>query len=628
MTTVASTIYSTQHFLFTFVPERPQKYVPMLGPDKARKYAVTVDKIVTDSHIHAHLKNEQTIAIPLIDSHGCAKIGGLETDQGGEAGIRTALAIATAYGYSAFVETYPKSPYNDEHHGGYLWIKFDEPTKAERIKRAMEELKRELCRRTGIPEDKVETFPTGLPRRLPFGKHLWSDSYGTSYFQDGYVFDGSDINQRREAYKRFIDLPANPVSVLPEEHVIVVVPQQSTPPSMGENPYHSYNQQTCLLDLVLQYGGNVASYCSDGTVLVHCPCGMHSHGDRNPSLHLKPAKNPAYGTYVAMSYREGCKFYTGPKKVIDTFEAYCLLSGKTKAQAVEYLGLDPHTAIRNAAQCVADKDERLSENERLVLLYLLWTAEKNKRVWCRPSLNRIVDDTGIPLRTVQRVLARLRQYGYVKSSKKTGGTTIRTIQDLRDKVAHVVVEPPVSTEAEDPAVPPPDQTIEEVAHVVTVFEPEESADVTSGARIKHVYKQELHAPPIVPPTAAPPKIEEGAVFDPGSALLSIRASPEDWSKALSPKDWYSQHLHKPEEIRLKPGGEEEPPAPQLVVVTRRSPPRNATQKEAYNKLLGKAKRVAKTKPGQAKALRQEAWAMESVEYLLVLDDTNILQKAA
>jgi hypothetical protein len=111
-----------------------------------------------------------------------------------------------------------------------------------------------------------------------------------------------------------------------------------------------YNHETDLLALLEHYGGRIAERFADGGALLQCPCGQHQHGDRRPSLELRPATTLRYGRFIAVGHAPSCLFHTERGQVINAFDVYCRMEHLTPAQAVRQLA----TARRPGAGSTPD----------------------------------------------------------------------------------------------------------------------------------------------------------------------------------------------------------------------------------------------------------------------------------
>jgi hypothetical protein len=317
-----------------FLAHRPLHQAWMQPPHAPNKYRKKFHA-VTGPEIAAHLAGRITIAVPLIGRDHTAAAAALDIDAGGEPAIRTALTAAQQRGYSAFGIVCAGG--TSGHNGGHIWLRFDQPTAPDRLR----QVAAELAAAAGIA---AETYPTCQALRLPLGVHRWTGHRGHLVLPAGRTIDlDAGPPALDAALQALAALPCNPVARLPattDRHTIEASLGQRLPhaPSGSPpSPITRYNQGTDLLALLEGYGGHLAEQFVGGGAVLHCPCGQHQHGDRRPSLELRPATNPAYGRYIAIGHAPACLFHTAPGQVINAFDVYCCMEHLTPAQAIRQL---------------------------------------------------------------------------------------------------------------------------------------------------------------------------------------------------------------------------------------------------------------------------------------------------
>ncbi|HMQ35703.1 MAG TPA: helix-turn-helix domain-containing protein, partial [Chloroflexaceae bacterium] len=387
--------------------------------------------------LRAHLRDDTTLAAPLVGADGLARAAAIDTDKGGQEPLRRLLAAATARGYSAFVIALT----SDEHDGGHLWLRpFEDATDPARL--------RALCRLlladAGLPLD-TELWPNG-PRgdiRLPFGLHVRCGRRGTLLLPDGEVFDLDTPEGLLGGLEAVSQLPLNDTARLPEpEPEPVVAPRprraEGTEPTRIEELNQAGPEELAAL-LVEHFGCRIARTVPSG-IMLHCGCDKHANGDRKPSLRVYQGRN---GKALVSSYSPACKWRGAKHGATDYAAVYCEAHGLTyRDLAAPSDAARRHTdpaelARRSAeaerkrrarAQAAADTlqavRDRAAEDTSLapgtagykVLHALLEIA--GAKDWCRPSVARLVEQVGCSERTVQRALAYL-EGRYLTTEERT-----------------------------------------------------------------------------------------------------------------------------------------------------------------------------------------------------------------
>jgi hypothetical protein len=314
-------------FRALFLAHRPPRKARMCEPGSPVRY-ITYPHPITDSEIRAHLRGDLTLAAPLVGADGLASAAALDIDHGGVRAVRRVLAAAELRGLIAFAITST----NDRHDGGHVWILFDQPAAPERLRLLADALA------TAVSVA-AETYPTYRTIRLPLGVHRRSGRRGTLILPD---WSTIDLDRGPEAIVQALrSLDACPLRNSTEQLPHLPAPEPVTPqrPRLSGS-LHSviddYNRQTDLLTLLTSYGARAAT-TRGPTVLLHCPCGQHQHGDQTPSLAVSPARSVRYGLYVAHGYAPACAFYTERGQVIAAFDVFCHMEQLTPAEAVQQI---------------------------------------------------------------------------------------------------------------------------------------------------------------------------------------------------------------------------------------------------------------------------------------------------
>jgi hypothetical protein len=649
-----------------YLRHQPQRHALMNRPDDIDKYT-TIHRPIRDAHITGHLRGFLTLAAPLIGPEGLAQAVALDVDAGGGVALRRALDAAQHLGWTAYGITST----NDAHDGGHLWIHLDTPTAPDRARLLAQNI-------ADAAQVRADLYPTGLQLRLPLGVHRWSNQRGTLLLQDGTTIDlDSGDDAIAQALELIASLPRNSADRLPE---IAIQPRPArsphTHPTTRQQPAGSatdaiqaYNQATDLISLLESYGGRIAERSSSGSVLMHCPCGGHSRGDRKPSLEIKPARSVRYGRYIAVGYSSSCQFYTERGQVCGPFDVLCKLEGLTTVEALKQVNpcrpqkpprsrpapepepepdwSEPtpeeraetaeqrrrriaeahatHAEIRRRIEA----DHELSARARAVMVVMLQHA--TDRAWCRLSTARIAKDhLQVSERTIQRGMRELERRSYIESDTHTGhdgrtyqggwSTTIRRFLRVTTQAAtcHPCIKlkedlNPKSVKACEP--------------------PRDSAQPWSSS-----------------PEAEPIACEGGASYNPAEDwTLSTAAAPErkPWRASVPPKDFFMLY-HAPRDrhagLQLVPSAElprqadelprqaeipmnqadelpRSTPAPaqlgNIEAQIWRRPPTDPKQRRTYYALLGRAAQVERSNPKQAHALRKQARSLEEVSDLLI-----------
>lgn len=646
-----------------YLRHEPHRHALMRGPQADRKYT-EYHRPITDQQIVAHLRGQITLAAPMIGPDGLAQAAALDVDAGGVAALRRALDTAQADGWTAYAITST----NDDHDGGHLWVHLDTPTTPDRARLLAQNI-------AEAAQVQAETYPTRKQLRLPLGVHRWSNQRGMLLLQDGTTIDlDSGDEAIAQALSLIAALPRNRANRLPE---IAIQPKPArsphTHPTTRQKPVGSardaiqaYNQATDLIGLLESYGGRIAQRVSGGGVLMHCPCGGHSHGDRRPSLEIKPARSARYGRYIAVGYSSSCQFYTERGQVFAPFDVLCRLEGLTNVEALKQINpcrppkatrsrpapeSEPepdwneptpeeraesaeqrrrHIAEAHAThaeiQARLETDRELSARARAIMIIMLQHAADS--TWCRMSTAGIAKDyLQVSERTVQRGMRELERHGYITSDTHTTSDG-RTYQGGKYTTVKRFLR--VTQEA---ATCHPCIKLKEDLNLKSVKAcepPRDSAQPCSSS-----------------PEAEPIACEGGASYNPAEDwTLTTAAAPErkPWRASVPPKDFFTLYhaardrrtaqavpsielprhideLPRQAEILLDQTDELPRPAPaqlgNIEAQIWRTPPTDPKQRRTYYVLKRKAEQVERTNPKQAHALRMQARSLEEVSELLI-----------
>ena len=635
----------------------------MRGPQADRKYT-DYRQPITDAQIAAHLDGRITLAAPLIGPDGLAQTVALDVDSGGAAALQRLLNAAQALGWMAYAMTSTTK----EHNGGHLWLHLDAPATPDRARLLAQQI-------AEAAQVEAETYPTRKQLRLPLGIHRWTGKRGTLLLQDGTTLDlDSGDAAIHQALELIASLPTNHAEHLPE------VQTQPTPTRTLHTPrrtcqeapgstIQAYNKQTDLISLLESYGARIAEQFSSGGALLHCPCGHHNHGDRRPSLHVKPATSSRYGRFVVFGYSPTCQFYTERGQTFAAFDVVCKLEGLTAVEALKRINpcrppkpsrrrpapepepepdwREPtpeeraetaeqrrkriaeahalHAEIRERM----DADRQLSKRARAVLDVLLsWDLNRS---WCRMSTARIAKDhLHVSERTVQRGMRELERRRYIESDEHTthdgriyqGGwsTTIRRF--LRVTTQAATCHPCIKLESD-----------------------------LNPKSVKACEPPRDSAQPLSSSVAEPIAWEGGASYTPAEDwTLQTRTVPERraWQASIPPKDFFTLYraprehttafepvpvvvdqrpvVEQPAQAEIQLVEADAPTAPSeaaqaqlahLATQIWRQPPTDARKRRTYYALQRKAVQVERSNPRQAHALRMQARALEEVSELLI-----------
>jgi hypothetical protein len=661
MPTIDSPQLTAFHALY--LGHDPQRHALMNQPDHKDKYT-TIHRPIRDQHITGHLRGFLTLAAPLIGPDGLAQTVALDVDAGGCAALQRALDAAQALGWTAYGITST----NEEHDGGHLWIHLDQPTTPDRARLLAQTI-------ADAAQVRADLYPTGLQLRLPLGVHRWSNQRGTLLLQDGTTLDlDSGDAAITQALEMITCLPRNSTDRLPE---IAIQPRparsphthlttRQKPAGSAKDAIQTYNQATDLIDLLESFGGRIAQRVSGGGVLMHCPCGGHSHGDRKPSLEIKPARSARYGRYIAVGYSSNCQFFTERGQVLAPFDVLCKLDNLTNVEALKRINpcraatptrsrpapepepdwteptpeeraetaeqrrkrIAEAQATHAEIQARIEADHQLSARARAIMhIMLTWAVN---RAWCRLSTARIAKDhLHVSERTIQRGMRELERRGYIESTTHTthdgrtyqGGwsTTVRRFLRVthRETTCHPCIK------LKEDLNPKEFKACER---------PPDSAPWCSSSS-----------------EAEPIACEGGASYTPADDwTLTPHTAPDrkPWRASVLPKDFFT--LYRAARERTAPGewvrqvvehrqADEQPnqavleladntPMPSTEAQAQlgnieaqiwRTPPTDPKKRRTYYVLKRKAEQVERTNPKQARALRMQARNLEEVSDLLI-----------
>lgn len=425
---------------------RPARHARMTRPGASAKY-YTVHAALDDAQLAAHLAGSETYAAPLIGRDGLAGAGVIELDIGAEAAARQALAALAAAGVTAFSIVTPGS---GGHNGSHTWALY----RARGDPPAIQAQLRQAALSADLPAREI--FPTDQCIRLPFGLHRRTRRRGVLLLQDGRRFD-LDAGELPAAIQAVAALPRNPLPqpVAQEPSRPRVQPTISSGDVIGD-----YCRETDLVGLLASYPGYRVVSRSGARAILRCGCPHHQHGDRRPSLEVRPGRD---GRQVLLGYAPSCIWHNQRGRN-DAFNVFCTLEGLSPRDAVRRLARPvahtpgpPHPVANDPprpAPAAADREDRqrdaerkregrraeaqgtrraveenlerdseISARGRAVLRALLEVA--GARDWCRPSVARLTEMTGYSERTVQYALADLERAGYIASTPVRAGTTYR-----------------------------------------------------------------------------------------------------------------------------------------------------------------------------------------------------------
>jgi len=643
----------------------PTSYARMLRPGARHKYH-KVHRAPTRDDLDAHLAGDETIAVPLIGAAGLSYHVALDIDHGGVDALHRALNVSQALGWIAYAITST----NNEHSGGHLWIHLDQPTAPARARLLAEQIAVAAGISTTGHDPDAETYPTMHALRLPFGVHRWTKRRGQLLLQDGTSIDlDAGAAAIRAAIATVAHLPQNTTANLPD---LPPPPVRNTArqtrqerPHAPTNPIQEYNHSTNLIDLLEQHGSHVADTYRDGSMLMHCPCGQHQHGDAQASLEVRPARNTSrYGQYVAVGHAPHCRFYAEHRQVMDAFTVYCRLEGLTIKEALQQIygcrpsarrAGDPNTSggntpsgseppplppattpsydtrkaerIEDAAELHAElrtraeQDATLGATAHRVLDALLLIADE--RDWCRPSKATIAYDIlgDVSERTVQRALSRLEQRQYIATDEHTTATGTGYRGGASTPIRRFLRGTPISAALGDMS-----PVVNELSESLT-----STQNTWEGGADTHAAGMETG----------------GASYNPADDWTA-KANPtvphREWRSNTRPKDlavwqWMREARAQTANVcaqtraaavqeqpthpkaggvngndvptayvfpRSRPVGSVQHAGPQVQL----QPPSDPQRRKEYAKLLGKAKRVERSSPRQAAYLRARARQLE------------------
>ena len=338
---------------------RPAAHARMNRPDALSKYT-RIPGALSDRQLADHLAGRATYAAALIGADGLACAGALDIDQGGESAVRAALQAAQLAGLSAWAIT----SRNDEHDGGWVWVLYRSPVEPARIRA-------QLASVAQLAKFQADLFPTRQDARLPFGVHRWSGRRGVLLLQDGRRID-LDAGELEAGIAAVATLPRNaapPALPEPERQQAPRAPQRVAP---GDDAIGRYCREADLVALLTGYPGyRVVSRTARGALL-RCGCPHHKHGDRRPSLEVRPGCD---GRQVVVGYAPACVWHN-PSGRNDAFNVYCQMEGLSPRGALRrlarpspvasHLQYAPHPAeqMATAEPDQAKIDARQSDAER------------------------------------------------------------------------------------------------------------------------------------------------------------------------------------------------------------------------------------------------------------------------
>ncbi len=581
----------------------PQRHALMLPPGHPTKKYDDRPGPITSAMLARHLAGEITLAAPAI-ANDLGAVLPLDIDGGGMQTICALLDAAHARGLRAWGEYHHRDDWADDEQRGYVWVAFDQLVPAAQL----QELGRLLIAEAAITDaarQRIECRAHQAVTRLPFAKHTHTGRFGALLLDRGHTWIEITPDPQA-AYECWASADhSNSVSLLPElapeplQTLQLLQPHRPSARSTGRQSSVAeikqlYNEAHDLGQLLQAAGGKRFS-----ATLYHCPCGQHAHGDRRPSLLLKPAHKPQYGATVAQGYSPTCRFASGQGQVWDAFNVYAILHGlsftEMLAHARQVLGLDPPERPRSrpnweggaipqprpqprpsapqpppsrpsCAPVAAQPPAPMiapptalpcrTKGQRLVLTHLQRTARHGTS--SVQSTAQIAAACDLSERHARRVLHELVNQGALSITPRTGQTNIYTLlvtaahllEQKNSEVTSVTEEPgasvaPIATSPASQPDRPADMSAPE-----PVLPAEGGGHLSPTVKIKHVLNPQSFrlvrggGSPATPAAGEPPapssQLESGS--SDGSSVtteaeLGASFTPVDYSGWPTPREW-------------------------------------------------------------------------------------------
>jgi len=401
---------------------RAQRHAPMTATGQAKYF--TVQKPLTDDQLRAHLLGQATYAVPLIGTDELARAGLIEQDGGGIDMARRILSAAEARGVVMFAIIVKGS---DGHDGCHPWALYDGRYDPKAIRAQLKQIAEDAGASTN------EIHPNNTNIRLPFGLHLRSQTRGRTLLQSGELFENDTELDAAERAVLALPLNGQPPEVIYKvinNPVAYKVISNSTPGRASlADVKAQFNAEHPPDQILLDYGAIQTS-----TKDFSCPFGCgHSHTNtlfiyegrifsRSPDC-IVPKKrglDPA-GLEIKVKYRDDPVAFAkalNPIKKSQENASFERSIYQTKEQAADAdrkraKRLEDAAATRANVEQRRAKDTRLWPSDQAMLEAMLRIA--GHRDWCRPSKDRLANETGYSLGTVKRSLMKLERLGYFVS---------------------------------------------------------------------------------------------------------------------------------------------------------------------------------------------------------------------
>ncbi len=583
----------------------------------------------TLEQIQQHLSGALTIAVPTV-SNDLACMLPLDVDSDALSAVPALLQEAACRGYWAFGQVWLKPGNDPSLHTGYVWLVFDRLTNADRLQALGEMLIHAVQR----PEWKkrIESRAHGADTRLPFALHKHVNNFGLLFLPG---IDPIAIDDDRDlALVQLLDsICVNTVDQLPH----IDQPQKSR--SYSTKRYSiidQYNRDNDIEDLLLHYGAKRV-----GSAYL-CPF----HDDRNASLVVYTDRNRQKVAHC-LSRHSACPLSIHGR--YDSFNVYCIGERVTPQEAIAQLKSPgtPRSRLNeqpriNSSHCPSEAPQKPIERARKDQSYI-WRRDPQLHAFIaehgstgalilhqareklgedatncqinaeiRSRRGRAYNERHLRRLNTERK-ALLERYYALKSSGATGHF---------DRTCTLLKELSIACEGGQNSA---ERQAVEQAHVVEQAPVEQlhQRQAVERQAVEQAPVEQLHQRQAVErqvddyyflPQNEPNSLQRGLGTNTPPNVNHLEASYNPDS------DWTLPKLATDQVAAFVAGLQER---------SYSRPPTDPRKRATYFALLGKARKVERSNPKQAHALRMQARHLEEISDLLysAIDPRQVVEQA-
>lgn len=232
---------------------------------------------LTDAMLIEHLEGGATYAAPLIGAHDLAQVLAIELDAGAEDGAQAVLDAMANAGLTGFAFVCPGS---NGHNGSHTFALYAQEWNPERL----QEQARQIAQAAGVADKEV--YPSNANLRLPFGRHVRTNTRGVLLLRDG----------RRFKLDVHVELVAGAAAV-------AALPRNTLPPPPSPAKVLTGNQKPSSAGEVLPLTDyNARASRTDVEHLLEAAGWSESGGRGSVRYWVRPGKQARHGHSATLGY--------------------------------------------------------------------------------------------------------------------------------------------------------------------------------------------------------------------------------------------------------------------------------------------------------------------------------------